>query len=65
MNIQSRIQYLIAWSRNIFQIISFMMFWFVHCLAHLSFSFRLFGFEFDAVDYGADVDVDVKIGSIE
>jgi len=27
--------------------------------------FRLFGFEFDAVDYDADVDVDVKIGSIE
>jgi len=27
--------------------------------------FRLFGFEFDAVDYSADVDIDVKIGSIE
>jgi len=27
--------------------------------------FRLFGFEFDAVDYGADVEIDVKIGSIE
>ncbi len=26
--------------------------------------FRLFGFEFDAVDYSADVDIDVKIGSI-
>ncbi len=27
--------------------------------------FKLFGFGFDAVDYNADVDVDVKIGSIE
>ncbi|MHB8062442.1 MAG: enoyl-ACP reductase FabV [Ruminiclostridium sp.] len=27
--------------------------------------FRLFGFEFAAVDYNADVDIDVKIGSIE
>jgi len=27
--------------------------------------FRLFGFEFDEVDYSADVDVDVKIASIE
>lgn len=27
--------------------------------------FRLFGFEFDAVDYSADVDIDVKIDSIE
>jgi enoyl-[acyl-carrier protein] reductase / trans-2-enoyl-CoA reductase (NAD+) len=27
--------------------------------------FRLFGFEFDAIDYNADVDIDVKIGSIE
>lgn len=27
--------------------------------------FRLFGFEFDAVDYNADVDIDVKIESIE
>lgn len=27
--------------------------------------FRLFGFEFDAVDYSADVDIDVKIGSIQ
>lgn len=27
--------------------------------------FRLFGFEFDAVDYSADVDVDIKIGSID
>ncbi len=26
--------------------------------------FKLFGFEFDAVDYSADVDIDVKIGSI-
>lgn len=27
--------------------------------------FRLFGFEFDEVDYSADVDIDVKIASIE
>lgn len=27
--------------------------------------FRLFGFEFDAVDYNQDVDIDVKIGSID
>lgn len=27
--------------------------------------FRLFGFEFDAIDYNEDVDIDVKIGSIE
>ncbi|WP_313560615.1 enoyl-ACP reductase FabV [Ruminiclostridium cellobioparum] len=27
--------------------------------------FRLFGFEFDGVDYGQDVDVDVKIASIQ
>lgn len=27
--------------------------------------FRLFGFEFEAVDYGADVDIDVKINSID
>lgn len=27
--------------------------------------FRLFGFEFETVDYNADVDIDVKIGSIE
>lgn len=27
--------------------------------------FRLFGFEFDEIDYNADVDIDVKIGSIE
>jgi enoyl-[acyl-carrier protein] reductase/trans-2-enoyl-CoA reductase (NAD+) len=27
--------------------------------------FRLFGFELDAVDYSADVDIDVKIDSIE
>lgn len=27
--------------------------------------FRLFGFEFDAVDYNADIDIDVKIPSID
>lgn len=27
--------------------------------------FRLFGFEFDAIDYSSDVDIDLKIGSIE
>jgi len=27
--------------------------------------FKLFGFEFDAVDYNAEVEIDVKIGSIE